>query len=512
MIYLAFGLGLLLALSFMFTVSSDANDAPIIENDEEEPPENDDDIIDCDEDDDGDVGQPDPEDDDDNPDGGEIIGTEEDDILRAGLGNDTLFGLDGDDLLLGGPGDNLLDGGPGNDTLDGGAGVNTLLGGAGDDVLNIREACGMGSIFDGGEGTDRLDASAFDQRLSLEIGPGGGTISHDVQNPDEPTDFVQETGIFRNIEIFDLPDAPNNYVQFLPGAEAVRINGGDGGNDVFDIAAAHTVSGGAGDDLFSVSEFVTGLEIDGAGGSNMIEGELPDGASLRFFPDGSAGLFEFVFNEGPVQMARIDNVDRWLLFAEDAVVDGTFATQDLEIELRNGVRNEIYGGSGNDVLIGNGFLFGGAGDDTLIGSGSLSGGDGNDLLIAGDEDTLLDGGPGDDTLIGGAGADTLIGGDGNNVMIGSTQDIFISQFTLDFTNRIEIDIDPDVPGTALIQRYDPGSTFIVLRSESATSADLDLRRGPDGVEIFLEGRLVAVVEDVSNPELIEVYVSAPRVT
>ena len=487
-----------LAFGFCGFGSSSSDDDIADDNDDDIGGSNDDDIGSGIDDDDDDSGNDDDDDDDDDDDNGSRNDDEEPGLEIAGTdGDDTLRGGAGDDLLLGLAGNDLLDGGPGNDTLDGGPGTNTLLGGEGDDLLILSQPFGMGSVFDGGQGTDRLDASEFGQRLSLLIGAEDGQIAQDVPNPDEPTDLVQEIGILRDIEIFDLPDAQGNYIEFLANAPAVQVNGGDGGSSFREIAAAHTLTGGAGDDEFNVIDFVPGLLIDGGGGSNLLEGELAAGSILRFDETGTARVVVDDPALDPLSGAQIDNVDRWLLFTEDSLIDAGLMSDDIEIDLRGNGQNTILGGAGDDVLIGNGSLFGGEGDD---------------LLIAGDEDTLLNGGPGNDTLIGGAGSDTLIGGDGNNLMRGGTQDVFISQFTLDFTNQIEIDVDPDVPGTALIQRYDPGSTLVVLRSDSATSADLDLRPGPDGARILLEGRLVAVVEGISNPGLLEVYVSAPRVT
>lgn len=232
--------------------------------------------------------------------GREFIGTDGDDTLRGGVGDDLLLGLAGDDLL---------DGGPGNDTLDGGPGTNTLLGGEGDDVLIIRDLFGEGSVFDGGPGTDRLDASDFGQRLSLLIGAGDGQIAHDMPIPDEPTDLVQEIGILRDIDIFDLPHAPGNYIEFLPNAPAVQVNGGDGGSSFWEIAAAHTLTGGAGDDEFNVTDFAPGLLIDGGGGSNLLEGELADGSTIFINSDGTAQVRFFIFNQGLVPIARIENID-----------------------------------------------------------------------------------------------------------------------------------------------------------------------------------------------------------
>jgi Ca2+-binding RTX toxin-like protein len=130
--------------------------------------------------------------------------------------------------------------------------------------------------------------------------------------------------------------------------------------------------------------------------------------------------------------------------------------------------NEIYGGQGNDVLLGTTYLtfppvggtgafgnptfgpsgndyleggtgddigYGADGDDTIYGGdgnesgtisafsgqtfvGGLFGGDGNDFIDGGNGNDSLDGGNGNDSLYGGSGNDTAEGGAGNDVMDG----------------------------------------------------------------------------------------------
>lgn len=88
----------------------------------------------------------------------------------------------------------------------------------------------------------------------------------------------------------------------------------------------------------------------------------------------------------------------------------------------------INSGEGNDSLFGgadNDTIKGGAGTDTLHGDGGedrLFGGADNDTLEGGSEDDELAGGSGDDTLDGGAGADKLFGGAGNDSLTGGTDD------------------------------------------------------------------------------------------
>src|SRR5205823_3173485 len=64
---------------------------------------------------------------------------------------DTISGTDNDNVLSTGAGDDLVDGRGGDDTLTGNGGSNTLLGGAGDDLLS---ATGSDDYVDGGDGTD----------------------------------------------------------------------------------------------------------------------------------------------------------------------------------------------------------------------------------------------------------------------------------------------------------------------------------------------------------------------
>src|SRR3954469_5498576 len=67
--------------------------------------------------------------------------------------------------------------------------------------------------------------------------------------------------------------------------------------------------------------------------------------------------------------------------------------------------SQIFGGAGNDVIIGGSgadLLFGQAGNDTLLGKG------GNDLLFGGDGNDTLTGGTGDDQAFGEAGDDRMV--------------------------------------------------------------------------------------------------------
>ena len=104
--------------------------------------------------------------------GNTLTGTNGDDTLLAGAGNETLNGGKGDDVLSGGAGNDTLNGGDGNDVLFGGAGKDTLDGGAGNDVFvwqfGDQGTSGSGRATDtvnnfgtgqAGKGMDTLDLS-----------------------------------------------------------------------------------------------------------------------------------------------------------------------------------------------------------------------------------------------------------------------------------------------------------------------------------------------------------------
>ncbi len=123
------------------------------------------------------------------PDGGVTrVGTDGDDILNGGRGDDDLMGGLGDDRLAGKSGEDTLKGGGGNDRLRGGDGADSLRGGIGDDRLRggdgndiLRGARGEDRLR-GDDGNDRLRGGQDDDRLRGNDGAdrlrGGGGDDH----------------------------------------------------------------------------------------------------------------------------------------------------------------------------------------------------------------------------------------------------------------------------------------------------------------------------------------------
>ena len=131
------------------------------------------------------------------------------------IANLHLEGTDGDDALTGGRGDDVISGLAGNDILDGQAGADSLSGGSGDDVLVFDAA---DTSVDGGEGEDTLRVDGHGQVVDL---------------------METDDGVFTGIEIIDLTgDGGNSLI--VGSADILAIN--DDGTLVVDGTEEDTVN------------------------------------------------------------------------------------------------------------------------------------------------------------------------------------------------------------------------------------------------------------------------------
>lgn len=314
-------------------------------------------------------------------------------LLLAGGGNDTLFGLGGNDGLVGGAGADQLDGGTGDDLLDGGWGNDILRGGAGRDMarfstgVSVRVDLGKTRTQDTGEGRDQL-TGIEDVRASagndVLVGNGLGNALFGGSGDDQ-----------------------------LSGGGGADLLSGDIGRD--------TLIGGLGNDTLQ-----GGSDIDAVVYATAAK------ITLRLAYAGAQNT-----GQGMDQLSGVENA---VTGAGADLLVGNHGDNRLSA---NGGNDRIDGGRGNDLLLG------GAGNDTLIGgSGSdflSGGGGGNDWALftgslavrvdlnlrqmqntghgldrlegieavqSGDGADLLLGNGAANTLMAGAGRDTLRGGGG----------------------------------------------------------------------------------------------------
>lgn len=243
-----------------------------------------------------------------------------------------ITGTPSDDFLPGTPEPDTITGDAGNDTIAGGDGDDTITGDDGDDFIRGQ---GGADTISGGAGSDTLF--------------GGSTSSPSPQ----------------------------------PGDLGDTIDGGDG-NDL--------IRGGDGDDILRGGTGDDNLRGD-AGNDTMDGGDGFDFISYRYDDlvgpvsiDMTAFTGTGSVNDGRGGTDTVSNFE-FLGLLGTAAADTLLGSTAL--------RNQIFGGDGNDIIAG------GTQDDNLYGDG------GDDTITGGDGNDMIGGGLGADTINGGAGIDTI---------------------------------------------------------------------------------------------------------
>jgi Ca2+-binding RTX toxin-like protein len=271
------------------------------------------------------------------------------DTFQGSSKDDRLYGGAGDDRLEGGAGADYLQGDAGADQLSGGEGADTLAGGPGDDVL------------DGGAGQDRLEGGLGFDRYVVSAGSGQDVISDSdglgaiVFNGTQFAGGSGQPGLFWNSDhtVYYTFSAP------LSAAGTLHING------QVDIENFHNGDFGislalSGPDDVLGPTITTRTYLDSGVSADELALYDPDTHPVAF-PYGSPAndFFQAGLDSGP-----------WFAGQEgDDLIQGGFGLA------------RLYGGSGNDVIVGGpnstgavdldlpiNLLAGGAGQDTLTGS------------------------------------------------------------------------------------------------------------------------------------------------
>jgi Ca2+-binding RTX toxin-like protein len=339
-----------------------------------------------------------------------IYGSNSDNVLAAGAGNDAVRARGGNDTIIGGSGEgnDIYDGGAGIDTIvytstslgivvnlsaasnnatgseigtDQITGVENIVGGDGNDVLTGNAAA---NNLVGGTGDDTLNGKVGNDTLIGGLGNDTliGGLGNDTYIVDSLNDVVQEfTGqgtdkiqtsltsytIAANIEKLDYTGIGNFTGTGNAGNNT--LTGGAGNDKLFGGAGNDTLIGGAGNDTYIVDNpGDKAIETDAQGNDSGGNDTVMSSAKCTL------GL-------------NLEN----LTLTGSANLNGTGNILDNTIT-GNGGNNTLNGGAGNDTLDG------GAGNDKLLG------GLGDDILVYDSADSKIDGGAGTDTLkIGGSG-------------------------------------------------------------------------------------------------------------
>ncbi len=441
-------------------------------------------------------------------------------VLEGGSGVDSLDGSEvadllrgngGQDRLRGFAGDDLIEGGADSDTVEGGQGDDLLTGGAGADVFIIRPGDGSDTItdFNAAEGDIlRLEgfttfSSHFWSLADIIIAAGNQMITlTGVDNlaevagsirlgPSEPTaPSILGTAIGERI---------------IGTTQGERISGGSGGDIIIGGGGSDIIDGGDGDDTFSgdagLDEITGGRGADtflfrpGSHNDIITDFNAAEGDELRLEGYRSFSIWEENGNvfisvmqdfTGEYGTITLMNVTRAVAIAGIVLVSDEGPFPDIE--------RDLYGGAGNDTLIGdsrNETILGGDGNDRIEGRGGrdlVEGGTGNDTVNGGDGDDLINGGTGTDTMIGGAGRDwfAFYAGDGADT---------ISDFDVD-QDVIDVAFEPIAAITAA------GPNCVITLSSGDTLTLTGVQAHQIGASNF--------VRTLSTPPLVPVPSSAPQ--
>jgi Ca2+-binding RTX toxin-like protein len=287
-----------------------------------------------------------------------INGTNGNDSLQGGGGDDTINGGNGNDSLQGGNSNDVLNGGSDNDYLHGGDGNDVLQGGTGNDDLNGGDG---DDFLSGGTGNDVMTGGGGADTYDYHAGDGA-----DIVTTFDSDDKLQVTGYAAPLSITQVG---NDVVVEFSAEDRITFT-----NTTIDMVTP-------------------GLEY--VDPRNFIYGTEGQDENLMGTPQQDV-------------LYGLAGDDTLFGLAQDDLIDGGDG---------NDTANYRYAGSGVTVsLLATGAQnTGGAGSDTLVGIENLTGSDFNDTLTGNIDSNVLTGGAGNDVLDGRGGADTMIGGAGHDL-------------------------------------------------------------------------------------------------
>ncbi|WP_456386950.1 Hint domain-containing protein [Profundibacter sp.] len=325
------------------------------------------------------------------------------DLIRAGDGNDTIASGAGDDTVYGGAGSDTIDGGAGNDVIYGDTGP----GGA--ESLNWDNEGGDGSNIAAGftQDTGEMDVTvAFSDDGNNNATFNVETTDVNYVVADEPYNTTSSVRLFGN------GDAATSTTTIDFATSAGSSASDDVQNVQFRISDIDWASGDFRDQVTiraydangnGVHVNITESSNDTLSGNTITGGDVAEGTA----DEGGSALIEIA---GPVSSITVAYGNMGTGTQAIRITDVHF---DTIVDTSDG-NDTIDGGAGDDII------YGQDGDDTIaggLGLDEMSGGDGNDTIEVAQDDSAY-GGDGDDTFNvvdlaeSGSGSINIVGGEG----------------------------------------------------------------------------------------------------
>ena len=348
--------------------------------------------------------------------------------LGAGLtGSNFLYTLP-DNVEIGkvtGSGDFEFDGNGLDNTLVGNVGSNTLKGMGGNDVLRGADSIPIGhDTLDGGPGSDTADLTNFTISQFFHVLQLNGDTPVNAPGAFIGAGITEGTQTLISIENLWGSVRAENFVgddrdnTFRGGGGADILDGGGGVNtaDYSDKTApvSVTLNGST-----EVTVLVNGVAEDkiknfqnvtGGSNSDHLTGDGNDNTLV-----GNAGGDTLKGGGGRDTLSGGEGNDVLMGGADDDTLDGgngtdtaDYSDMTLAVTVTLQTAQQRALGTPVDVYVG------GVAEDTVINIENVYGGSNDDVLIGNDLVNVLHGNAGDDTLRGGAGVDILVGGIGSD--------------------------------------------------------------------------------------------------
>jgi Ca2+-binding RTX toxin-like protein len=365
-------------------------------------------------------------------DAGEGVTAEEDTINGLG-GEDTLAGLGGNDTITGGDDGDAIDGGAGNDKLYGNTGDDAIIGGAGDDVIEGGDKGTTGDTLDGGADFDIVSYATSTLAVTIDLNDQDGVATQ--SGGDAEGDILENfEGVIGSVEDDEITGRDGD--DLIEGGKGADTLDGAGEDINADFIMFDTVSYASSSAGITVSLGKQGVTTTGDGGDaeddtlvnfeNIVGSGFADTLKIAEYGmvEGGAGADIMTASEGGTLSYSSSTAAVTIAFAAAGKTstgvgghaqgdkftnfESVFGSNYDDKLTGNELRNDLLGGTGDDVLTGN------AGNDFLFGDNYIEGFalpfgyahlGGNDRLVGGDGDDHLQGGIGSDILEGGNGFD-----------------------------------------------------------------------------------------------------------
>jgi Ca2+-binding RTX toxin-like protein len=388
---------------------------------------------------------------------------DENNLVNAGSGNDTIYGLAGNDTLNGGTGNDIIYGGDGNDQLTGGTGVTYFDGGNGIDTLILE-------VFSGISYGYNVDLSAATNQVQND---GYGQIETAINIENVNGSSLNDTLV---------GNSENNILQgfngddFLNGKEGSDTLIGWNGNDTLvhdlslNVGSLDVINGGADTDILEIhgSGFTSAQKSDIlkikngiiTSSTNLYLSSVSGIEQVKAFVNGSevslvVGTQDDAFNASNTSTLNGDlladngNGADYSFSDSYSVISGTFATTAGGSVTINSNGTFAYtapsssytGADSFTYTLQDGFGSSSVGNVTLNVMAMISGTSGNDTLTGTSSNNTIYGYGGNDTIDGGVGTDTLIGGMGNDIYIVDNMGDVVTELSSEGTDTVQSKIN-----------------------------------------------------------------------